>query len=211
MTRPTHGTSSIAEPLDPDLLPWEQQPTESSDAYRSFRAYLEMEKRNVTKAPGDSVTHSRRWSWPYRALEFDRHMARVDFEEMEKYRREMNRRHREAGRALQAQVYKWLARFEERPDLLEKLQPRDAIRMFEVAVKVERDAASVGDLPTATDSGYRPAGTGVSDEPAGEDDDDTVTEQAGIAEMFGADPSHEMVLADSIADALVRVAAARGQ
>jgi hypothetical protein len=133
---PQPSAAKNARPLSPDLHPWEQQPGETPDAYAGFVGYRDSEDRRVGEHGANSRNWSSMWSWGYRAYQWDLHMARVDQEEMVRYRRRMNERQRTAARYAQQQIVQWLQNLNPA-----KLKPAEAARWWEIAVRVEREAA----------------------------------------------------------------------
>src|SRR5262245_17579077 len=128
-------------PLDPDINPWDRQPRETVMAYEAFCAYRDSEHRNVSRLIAGGMTgHARvwssRWSWPARALSWDRFLTAKDLEDSIRWRRTMNNRQRKAAALAQSKIITWLQQLE--PSML---TPTEAARWFEVAVKVERLAS----------------------------------------------------------------------
>jgi hypothetical protein len=83
-----------------------------------------------------------RWSWSVRCLEWDRHVQRQDDEAMVRYRVAMNERQRAASRLAQQKMATWLIELDPT-----RLTPHEAARWFEVAVRVEREAAGAASSP----------------------------------------------------------------
>lgn len=134
-----------ARELSPDVLPWEPQPGENQAAYAAFVKFREMERRSAKEADAKNGPYwSTVWSWGYRAYQWDLHVARRDAEELIRYRIEMNDRQRATSRVAQAKILTWLEALDPKD-----LKPSDAVRWFEVAVRVERAAAG-SDMPIDT-------------------------------------------------------------
>lgn len=138
----TGGVSTNGSParrqraLDLDVLPWERQAGEPDAAYAGFLTYRDQERRS-TRDVGPSAGHwSSDWLWPTRALEYDRYVQRQDVEALVRYRVSMNERQRAAGRLAQQKVVTWLVNLD-----ASRLSPHEAARWFEVAARVEREAA----------------------------------------------------------------------
>jgi hypothetical protein len=122
--------------LDPNVEPWEQQPGESDQAYAGFLIYRDQEKRS-TREVGPSAGHwSSEWMWSLRVLEWDRSLQRTNDEQLIRYRMAMAERQRAAGRLAQQKIANWLIELDPA-----RLSPHEAARWFEVAVRVEREAA----------------------------------------------------------------------
>ena len=147
--RRSSGASNVpgkmANPLDPDIPPWERQPDESENAYAAFLIYRDLEQRSLPAVAKDervslsesSVRQwSARWSWGYRAYEWDRFLSRQDEQEMVRYRLSMNKRQRDVARVAQSRIMTWLANLDPA-----ELKATEAARWYEVAVRVEREAA----------------------------------------------------------------------
>jgi len=141
----TGGVSTNGSParrqraLDPDVLPWERQAGEPDAAYAGFLTYRDMERRS-TRDVGPSAGHwSSDWLWPIRVLEWDRYVQRQDAEALVRYRITMNERQRAASRLAQQKIVTWLVNLDP-----SRLSPHEAARWFEVAARLEREAAGVG-------------------------------------------------------------------
>jgi len=132
--------SRTSRSLDPDVLPWERQTGESNEAYAGFVVYRDMDRRSVREVPGGNGSRwSMRWMWGVRCLEYDRYIQRQDTEAMVRYRVSMNERQRAAGRLAQQKIVTWLVNLDP-----SRLTPHEAARWFEVAARLEREAAGVG-------------------------------------------------------------------
>lgn len=163
------NTHARAHPLDPDANPWERQPGESSKAWQAFLKFRDSEERHVRSIGGSAMDWSREWSWGYRCFEYDRYLDRVDVEALVRYRRTMNKRHRDIAMAAQGKIVQYLQRMD-----VKDMKPSDLARWLEVAIKVERQAAGA-ELPDGTTVHEPPASTtgaltvadllGVSDDP----------------------------------------------
>lgn len=166
----------MARDLDPDLSPWERQPEEPQDAYDLFLRYRDMDKRVVVQVAEDE-TRSRLlrlsavWSWGYRAYEWDKHMHRAEVKELVRYRRTMNERQRTTARAAQNKIAQWLVNLD-----VSRLKPMEAAKWYELAVKVEREAAGA----TSEDAQVMPEAI---------DDEDTPDQT--LADMVGVTPEME--------------------
>jgi hypothetical protein len=137
-----------AHSFDPDLQPWERQPNETDDAYAMYVAYRDMPSRNMALFDQDpehvsrgfttkkAHNNSSRWSWAWRNAQYDRYLANVDVEELVRYRRMMHERHRRVARAGFSKMTQWVRNFD-----INRLTASEAIRLFEVFVRVEQMAA----------------------------------------------------------------------
>jgi hypothetical protein len=136
-----------AKSFDPDLQPWERQPDEPDEAYQMFLAFRDMPNRNMAtfdqpqylarEWSARKARHwSSRWSWGWRNANFDRYMANVDVENMVRYRRMMHERHRKVAAAGFAKIAQWVKNLD-----VTKLTATEAIRLFEVFVRIESMAA----------------------------------------------------------------------
>lgn len=133
-TAPSVGKS--AHPLDPDRPVWERQPGESKRAYDTFLAWRDSQERTVTKHGNMAQQWSARWSWGYRAFEYDLYVHRRVTEELVRYRLDMNDRQRKIAYAAQTKIIEWLRHLDPT-----RMRPGDAARWLEIAVKIERMAA----------------------------------------------------------------------
>ncbi len=124
--------------LDPDALPWERQHGEPEALYAGFLRYRDMERRS-TRDVGPRAGHwSSDWLWAVRVLEWDRFVQRQDAEALVRYRISMNERQRAAGRLAQQKIVTWLVNLDP-----SRLSPHEAARWFEVAARLEREAAGL--------------------------------------------------------------------
>ncbi len=178
----TIGTGKMARDLDPDINPWDRQPWENEEAYAAFVAYRDTEGRRGLFPPGPRPDDSwseeraqewrarRQWlkrnsaigSWVVRCMEWDRHVARQDAEDLIRYRRSMNERHRNIARAGLAKISQWIVTLN--PD---SLKPSEAIRLLEVSARLEREAAGANlpleDLPEGAEEAGVAAGETLGD------------------------------------------------
>ena len=151
------STAKDAKSFDPDLQPWERQPGEPDEAYQMFLTYRDMTTRNMTLFDSEQYTArewsarkarhwSSRWSWGWRCAHWDRHMASVDAEELVRYRRMMNDRHRRVAAAGFAKMTQWVKNLD-----VNRLTPSEGIRLFEVFVRVEQMAAGTYEVDQLPD------------------------------------------------------------
>jgi hypothetical protein len=123
--------------------PWDRQSHEPQQAYAAFRLFLEAgRRRRVTKVAetcekSESLVYrwSSRWSWLIRADAWDRHLDAEYELEMREARREMARRHVKIARAAIAKAAQALLSLD-----VAELKPADAIRVLDVATRIEREA-----------------------------------------------------------------------
>ena len=152
MTQPDHGSGTggkLAVTLDPDRHPWDPQPQEPHDAYLAFVAYRDADKRrvNLPALSPDATEEQRRahtsleskrkrwsavWSWSYRAKEWDRHVSVEELDDLIRYRRTMNQRHRDIARVALSKVASWLVNVN-----ADTLKPAEVARLLEVATRIE--------------------------------------------------------------------------
>jgi hypothetical protein len=141
------STAKDAKSFDPDLQPWERQPEEPDEAYQCFLTYRDMVTRNMTLFDSEQYMvrewsarkarkWSSRWSWGWRCAKWDRYMASVDVENLVRYRRLMNERHRRVAAAGFAKLSQWVKELDGKT-----LSASEAIRLFEVFVRVEQMAS----------------------------------------------------------------------
>lgn len=182
----------MARPLSPDLNPWDQQPGEAPDVYKAFVEFRDSEDRKVRRPGDDGATGSRRarqsatWSWAYRAKAWDRHVATQELDELVRYRIDMNRRHRRVARVAQGQFVTWLQRLT--PEDVARWKPMEAVRVYETAVRIEREAA-----------GAHLAAEGQLPE---QNPEPLMDGPASLGEMFNVDPATEAEIARVLAEAM---------
>lgn len=192
----TGGT--MARPLDLDINPWDQQPWEVEPAYQAFVGYRDSEHRKVRvpQAEGQSdaehtaeISRRQRWSaqgsWAYRVRAWDRYVTQQDLDDLVRYRRTMNERHRTLGRVGLSKFAQWISNLN-----ADTLRPMEAARLLEVATRIEREAAGAnlayeGTLPEQGDGESPGAGR-------------------TLAEMLGVDGRMEAELARMIHEATGR-------
>jgi hypothetical protein len=153
MATHTNGNTEMsnardAYPFDPELHPWERQPGETDDAYAMYVTYRDMTTRNMALFDRDPSFAARgwtayaarnlwsRWSWGWRNAQFDRYMANRDVENLVRYRRLMKYRHRKVAAAGFAKMSQWVKDLDAKT-----LSNSEAIRLFEVFVRIEVEAA----------------------------------------------------------------------
>jgi hypothetical protein len=141
------SSAKDAHSFDPGLNPWERQPNEPDEAYGMYVTYRDMQSRNLAVFDQEVYLsrewsarkarhYSSRWSWGWRSAQFDRYMANLDVENLVRYRRMMNDRHRRVAAAGFAKLTRWVKNLD-----VNRLTPSEAIRLFEVFVRTEQMAA----------------------------------------------------------------------
>lgn len=186
----TAPTGKMARPLDPSVDPWEQQPSESAIAYQAFLEFRDSEDRKVSRQDvlTSSVAQRKRWSalwaWSFRSRAWDRHLAMKEADELIRYRMSMNRRHRDIARVAQNKFVQWLAT--KTPEDIQKWKPMEAVRVWEVATRIEREASGAA-LPSEVE-GEGVDGVG-----------DVIPEnELPLAQMFDRDPQARSELAQAV-------------
>jgi hypothetical protein len=140
------------------VYPWERQPGESRKAYKAFTTYLELgEERSVRKSReliGKSWSlisgWSAKWDWFKRAEAYDRAEDRKRMRAQELARDQMYARQATHAAMAQAAAMRTIAKHvktEDNPEP-EDMADRDAIRLFDVASKVEWRARGEPDVKT---------------------------------------------------------------
>ena len=123
----------LAKNLNPDINPWERQPSESQQAYAAFVAFRDSDARKVGDHGKRAYTWSAEWHWGFRAYQHDLYLAQEEAAAMVRYRRRMNERQRSTARLAQSKIIAWLNALDP-----SKLTAGEASRWLEVAVKIER-------------------------------------------------------------------------
>ena len=134
-----------------DKVAWERLPGESSKAYACFCLYRDMgEERSLRRLAqgGECRAHrgqlerwSSRWRWVERCQEYDDYLERQNRFQQEKKRQDMNERHAKLGQVFQDETLRWFEKFAR--DCEEgrcALSAADAVRFFDLGVKIERRA-----------------------------------------------------------------------
>lgn len=157
-------------------------------AYAAFQRYRDSPKRRLADHGPNAMVWSATWQWGFRCLEWDRYMARVDAEDLVRYRREMNDRHRTVARLAIARAAEWLSGLT--PERISRMRAAEVARMLEVASRLEREAAGV---PIEDDMAAQ-----AGSEAAVPVEDRVKT----LADLFGADPEMEYALSKAVHEAL---------
>ena len=121
-----------------NLRPWERQETEK--AFSAFKAYLEMEDRNVTslakrlsKSRQLLVNWKQKYNWQERCIAWDKSLQEIEYKTAVKERKKMAKRHIAIAMSMQAKAVEALKKID-----VSKLNASEIIRLFDTAVKIER-------------------------------------------------------------------------
>lgn len=152
--------------IDPNLKPWERQKRESSQAWAAFVGYRDMKGNRSCRALAESLGKSAsllmRWSanhfWVHRCEAWDRYQDSLKRQHAIEEILKMSERHAQAAQAVQ-QVLALvptaivLKMRDDREAVINELQSRPIVdllslmmrgsRMFDVAVRIERQARGV--------------------------------------------------------------------
>lgn len=123
-----------------NLRPWERQENESEKAFSAFKAYLEMEDRNVTelarrlsKTRQLLVGWKQKYNWQERCIAWDKSLQEIEYKTAVKERKKMAKRHIAIAMSMQAKAVEALKKID-----VSKLNASEIIRLFDTAVKIER-------------------------------------------------------------------------
>lgn len=123
-----------------NLKPWERQDGETEKAFSAFKAYLEMEDRNVTslakrlsKSRQLLVNWKQKYSWQERCIAWDKSLQEIEYKTAVKERKKMAKRHIAIAMSMQAKAVEALQKID-----VSKLNASEIIRLFDTAVKIER-------------------------------------------------------------------------
>jgi hypothetical protein len=144
--------------LDPDLHPWDRQPTETPLRYAQFRNYLDRGRGRTLRQVSESLARNARYvraisaayRWVERAEAWDRHRDRLDELAWLDARREAAEQDATVLRSALGKVAKRLTTLD--PD---DMDPGDTARMLDVVMRWRR--ALFGE-PTSVVSITGPAG-----------------------------------------------------
>lgn len=204
--KPKPKAKPKARPVKPSdiapLYPWECQPNESHKAYNAFVHYLETEVnrsvRGTCRELGKTWSSISNWSarhdWVARAKAYDKYeesrrraILRKAIDKM--YERQAN--HAVAGMMAAMETLKPFIPTANNASP-QKMRPRDAIRLFDVMARAERNARGEPESYTKVDTGGVPS-AGSDDERAKlvklMDDPDAVEHLAAISKIMGTDGS----------------------
>lgn len=136
-----------ANPLDPDLDPWERQPRESDGAYASFIAYRDMEKPRsgrrlavqIGQNPSTVAEKSKRWQWLARVRAWDAHLQEKHDLKLVDLRRQAAERHAmvAAGHldAMSRPMMEIVRRVKQNPDLLHTMPLEQLLRVEQACAR----------------------------------------------------------------------------
>lgn len=123
-----------------NLRPWERQDGETEKAFSAFKAYLEMEDRNVTslakrlsKSRQLLVNWKQKYNWQERCIAWDKSLQEIEYKTAVKERKKMAKRHIAIAMSMQAKAVEALKKID-----VSKINTNEIIRLFDTAVKIER-------------------------------------------------------------------------
>lgn len=122
------------------LKPWERQDDETEKAFSAFKAYLEMDDRNITEL-AKRLAKSRqlidkwkqKYNWQERCIAWDKSLQEIEYKTAVKERKKMAKRHIAIAMSMQAKAVEALKQID-----VSKLTPGEIIRLFDTSVKIER-------------------------------------------------------------------------
>ena len=113
-----------------NLRPWERQNNESEKAFSAFKAYLEMDDRNVTelakrlsKSRQLLVNWKQKYNWQERCIAWDKSLQEIEYKTAVKERKKMAKRHIAIAMSMQAKAVEALQKIDV-SKLNEELQKR---------------------------------------------------------------------------------------
>lgn len=123
-----------------NLRPWERQNNESEKAFSAFKAYLEMEDRNICQL-AKRLAKSRqlvdkwkqKYNWQERCIAWDKSLQEIEYKTAVKERKKMAKRHIAIAMSMQAKAVEALKQID-----VSKLNANEIIRLFDTSVKIER-------------------------------------------------------------------------
>lgn len=123
-----------------NLRPWERQDDETEKAFSAFKAYLEMDDRNITEL-ARRLSKSRqlidkwkqKYNWQERCIAWDKSLQEIEYKTTVKERKKMAKRHIAIAMSMQAKAVEALKQID-----VSKLTPGEIIRLFDTSVKIER-------------------------------------------------------------------------
>ena len=142
--------------------PWDKQPTESQEAFHAFAVYRDMgpdrKMREVGKQLERPYASICKWAspgkhnWTARATAWDVHHDRLIQTEFARETKRMAKRHADNAAAALAAAMSTIMLYVKSPrnPKPKQLDSKDAIRLFEVAMKMERQARGEPDAITET-------------------------------------------------------------
>lgn len=126
--------------VNENLRPWERQDGETEKAFSAFKAYLEMEDRNICQL-AKRLSKSRqlvdkwkqKYNWQERCIAWDKSLQEIEYKTAVKERKKMAKRHIAIAMSMQAKAVEALQKIE-----VSKLNANEIIRLFDTSVKIER-------------------------------------------------------------------------
>ena len=123
-----------------NLRPWERQDGETEKAFSAFKAYLEMEDRNICQL-AKRLSKSRqlvdkwkqKYNWQERCIAWDKSLQEIEYKTAVRERKKMAKRHIAIAMSMQAKAVEALKKID-----VSKLNAGEIIRLFDTAVKIER-------------------------------------------------------------------------
>lgn len=122
------------------LRPWERQENESEKAFSAFKAYLEMEDRNIcqlAKRLAKSRQLVNKWkqkyNWQERCIAYDKSLQDVEYATAIEERKKMAKRHIAIAMNMQAKAVEALKQTD-----VSKLNVNEIVKLIDSAVKIER-------------------------------------------------------------------------
>ena len=123
-----------------NLRPWERQDGETEKAFSAFKAYLEMEDRNICQL-AKRLSKSRllvdkwkqKYNWQERCIAWDKSLQEIEYKTAVRERKKMAKRHIAIAMSMQAKAVEALKKID-----VSKLNANEIIRLFDTAVKIER-------------------------------------------------------------------------
>ena len=102
-----------------NLRPWERQENESEKAFSAFKAYLEMEDRNVTelarrlsKSRQLLVNWKQKYNWQERCIAWDKSLQEIEYKTAVRERKKMAKRHIAIAMSMQAKAVEALKKID---------------------------------------------------------------------------------------------------
>lgn len=146
--------------------PWERLDGESAKAYEAFCTYLEMGEKRSLRAVNQKLLKSYtiigRWSrtyaWVDRAAAYDADLRRQAYEAARKETQKMQTRQIETAIIFQKKALEALDKVD-----VSALEPRDILKFFETAAKIERETRAQSEAQTAPEDGANKSTAGVAD------------------------------------------------
>lgn len=122
------------------LRPWERQENESEKAFSAFKAYLEMEDRNICQL-AKRLAKSRqlvdkwkqKYNWQERCIAYDKSLQDVEYATAIEERKKMAKRHIAIAMNMQAKAVEALKQTD-----VSKLNVNEIVKLIDSAVKIER-------------------------------------------------------------------------